>query len=131
MNVRRGDVVLVWYPFASGNGGSRRPAVVIRNDADNARMRNTVVARVTTNLARADQPTHLLIESASPEGRRAGLLHDSVISCNNPATFHESLIQATLGTLSGPAMAQIDACLKAASPFRDADRHVVRKATSS
>ena len=35
MNVRRGDVVLVLYPFASGMGGSRRPALIVQNDADN------------------------------------------------------------------------------------------------
>ncbi len=28
MKVRRGDVVLVLYPFASGQGASRRPALI-------------------------------------------------------------------------------------------------------
>jgi mRNA-degrading endonuclease toxin of MazEF toxin-antitoxin module len=36
MTVRRGDVVLAWYPFSSGAGGKRRPCLVVQNDADNA-----------------------------------------------------------------------------------------------
>jgi len=53
MNVRRGDVVLVLYPFASGIGGSRRPALIVQNDRDNERLYNTIVAQITTNLRRA------------------------------------------------------------------------------
>jgi hypothetical protein len=34
MNVRRGDVVLVLYPFASSRGASRRPALVVQNNRD-------------------------------------------------------------------------------------------------
>ena len=40
MNVRRGDVVLVVYPFASGRGASRRPALIVQNDRDNSRLTN-------------------------------------------------------------------------------------------
>jgi hypothetical protein len=29
MSVLRGDVVLAWYPFASGRGGKRRPVVCL------------------------------------------------------------------------------------------------------
>jgi mRNA interferase MazF len=114
MSARRGDVVLAWYPFASGTGAKRRPCLVVQNDTDNARLTNTVVAQITSNLRAAGQPTHLLIEAATPEGRQAGLLHDSLVSCNNLATIEQSLIAATIGTLSAATMAKVDACLKAA-----------------
>ena len=39
--MNRGDVVLVFYPFASGAGGKRRPGLVVQNDADNSRMAAT------------------------------------------------------------------------------------------
>ena len=42
MNVRRGDVVLVLYPFALGRGASRRPALVVQNNRDNERLDNTI-----------------------------------------------------------------------------------------
>ena len=92
MNVNRGDVVLAWYPFASGQGGKRRPCLVIQNDVDNAKLSNTVVAQITSNLGRGGDKSHLLIAAATPEGKQAGLLHDSMISCNNLATIEQVLI---------------------------------------
>jgi mRNA interferase MazF len=112
--VIRYDVVLVLYPFASGMGGSRRPALVVQNDADNARLQNTIVAQITTNLRQVAAPTHLLIERATPEGQQAGLLHDSLVSCNNLATIYEDRINRIIGHLSVALMNCIDECLKAA-----------------
>ena len=83
MNVRRGDVLLVLYPFASGRGASRRPALIVQNDRDNGRLDNTILAQITTNVRRAHEPTQLLIERSTPEGQQADVLHDSVVSCNN------------------------------------------------
>ncbi len=73
--MKRGDVVLVFYPFASGAGGKRRPGLVVQNDADNSRMAATIVAQITTNLARAGEPSHLLIDASTKDGLRSGLLH--------------------------------------------------------
>jgi mRNA-degrading endonuclease toxin of MazEF toxin-antitoxin module len=38
MRMNRGDVVLVDYPFTTG-GAKVRPALVVQNDRDNARMK--------------------------------------------------------------------------------------------
>jgi mRNA interferase MazF len=114
MNVRRGDVVLVLYPFASGRGASRRPALIVQNDRDNRRLDNTIIAQITTNVRHANDPTHLLIASLTLEGQQAGLLHDSVISCNNLATVHEDRIHRVIGHLPDAMIYRIDECLKAA-----------------
>lgn len=114
MKIRRGDVVLAFYPFASGTGGTRRPALVVQCDRDNVRMQNTIIAQITTNLRRAAEPTQLRIEVASAEGQQAGLLHDSVVSCSNLATVHEDRIDRVIGHLPDAAMRQIDACVKSA-----------------
>ena len=114
MSVVRGEVVLAWYPFASGEGGKRRPCLVVQNDADNVRLFNTIVAQITSNLRSAHEPTHLLIEAGTDEGELSGLLHDSLISCNNLATIEQSLIAKTIGSLSSATMAKIDDWLKAA-----------------
>ena len=63
--MNRGDVVLAFYPFASGSGGKRRPGIVVQNDADKVRIAATILAQITTNLARAGEPTHLLIEAST------------------------------------------------------------------
>jgi mRNA interferase MazF len=114
MSVRRGDVVLAWFPFASGQGGKRRPCVIVQNDADNTKLANTVVAQITSITARAGDKSHLLIEVATPEGRQTGLLHDSVVSCNNLATIEQALVAKVIGSLTGALLQQMNDRLKAA-----------------
>jgi mRNA interferase MazF len=116
--VNRGDVVLAFYPFASGSGGKRRPGLVVQNDADNARMAATILAQITTNLARAGEPTHLLIEASSTEGQNSGLLHDSLVSCNNLVTIELARVHKVIGRLPAATMQRIDDCLKAARGLR-------------
>jgi mRNA interferase MazF len=118
MNVRRGDVVLVLYPFASGRGASRRPALIVQNDRDNRRLDNTIIAQITTNVRHGNDPTQLLIPWETSEGQQAGLLHDSVVSCNNLATVHEERIHRVIGHLPDAVMSRIDECLKAALGLR-------------
>jgi mRNA interferase MazF len=114
MTVRRGDVVLAWYPFASGSGGKRRPCLVIQNDADNSKLTNTIVAQITSNLRAVSAPTQLLIEMSRPECQQSGLLHDSLVSCNNLATIEQSLIAKVIGSLPPALMTRIEGCLKLA-----------------
>ena len=114
MNVRRGDVVLVHYPFASGAGDSRRPALIVQNDQDNERLHNTIVAQITTNLSWANDSRHLFIDLSTPEGQQSGLLHDSVVSCINLATVHEDRMGRVIGHLLDSMIHRIDDCLKAA-----------------
>ena len=114
MKYRRGDVVLAWYPFASGTGTSRRPCVIIQNDDDNQKLANTVVAQITTNLARVGDKSHVLIDVATAEGKQTGLLHNSVISCNNLATISEGRIDKRVGVLGASLTQQVAVALKAA-----------------
>lgn len=114
MSIKRGDVVMARYPFASGTGAKRRPCVIIQNDADNQKLANTGIAQITGNLGRVGDKSHLLIEFATPDGQQSGLLHDSVVSCNNLATIEQNLIDRVIGSLSPPLLQQVNACLKAA-----------------
>ena len=114
MTVRRGDVVLAWYPFSSGTGGKRRPCLVIQNDEDNAKIANTIVAQITSTLTRTGDKSHVLVDVSTPNGRQAGLLHDSLISCNNLATIEQGLVQKMIGTLASATMQAGERSLKAA-----------------
>ena len=116
--MKRGDVVLVFYPFSSGAGGKRRPGLVVQNDTDNARMAATILAQITTNLARAGEPSHLLIDASTKEGQSSGLLHDSLVSCNNLITIELSRVHKVIGDLPPSAMQKVDDCLKAALGLR-------------
>ena len=49
-----------------------------------------------------------------PEGTQSGLLHDSLVSCNNLATIEQRLVIRKIGSLPPAAMAKVDDCLRAA-----------------
>ena len=99
MNVKRGDVVLVDFPFPKGVGSKVRPAVVVQNDKDNARLANTIVAQITGNTQRAGEPTQVLIDITTPEGKQSGLQFDSVVNCVNLLTVDKARVIRGLGDL--------------------------------
>jgi mRNA-degrading endonuclease toxin of MazEF toxin-antitoxin module len=113
MKVKRGDVLLIHYPFASGSGGKVRPALVVQCDRNNARLDNTIIAQITmrTRFARSE-PTQILIEAASDEGQQAGLLVDSAVSCENIYTVRQSEVMRKIGELPAATMRKVDGCPK-------------------
>lgn len=112
MTVKRGDIVLMSAPFATGTGSKIRPLLVIQNDTNNARMANTIVAFITTNLTRVSEPTQVLIEVGTTEGIGAGLTRDSVVSCENLLTVVQADILRTIGLLPDKLMDQVNDALK-------------------
>ena len=111
MSVRRGDVVLVDYPFTTG-GGKVRPALVVQNDRDNGRLMNTIIAQISSNSTRVHEVTQHLIQLNQEPG--CGLMRDSALIATNLLTLHQSDILRTLGVLSAESMEKVDSCLKAA-----------------
>jgi mRNA interferase MazF len=106
----KGEVLLIDFPFSEGGGSKVRPALSVQGNAVRSTM--TIVAQVTSNLARLGPPTRLFIDIGVERG--SGLLTDSVIMCDNLYTVHNSRILRSLGSLSAAAITQIDECLKAA-----------------
>jgi mRNA interferase MazF len=57
MSFHRGDVVIVdFYP--TDPRSKVRPALVVQNDRDNARMKRTIVIQITSNVSRSHEDTH-------------------------------------------------------------------------
>jgi mRNA interferase MazF len=114
MNVRRGDVVLVDFPFSGGKGTKVRPALVIQNDQDNSRLLNTIVAQITGTTHRALESTQVPIEATSTAGRQTGVRFDSVINCVNIVTLDKSLVLRRLGHLTSDHLSKVEHALKVA-----------------
>ena len=114
MHVNRGEIVLAFFPHATGTGAKKRPSLVIQADLYNRKLQNVIVVQITSILKHANDPASLLIEVSTPAGQASGLLRDSVVSCVNIATIHESLILQVIGSLSTAMMAKVDECVKAA-----------------
>src|ERR1022692_739826 len=97
MNVKRGDIVLVDFPFLVGTASKVRPALVVQNDLDNTRLRTTMVAQITGNVQRAGEATQVLIDVSTPAGKKSGLLYDSVVNCVNLATLGKDQVLRRVG----------------------------------
>ena len=112
--MRRGDLVLLNFPFASGAGSKVRPALVVQCDVNNRRLLNTIVAMVSTSFRTSGrEPTQVLVDPATTEGKSSGLLHPSVVKCENLFTVEQTVVIRTIGHLAPALLAQIESALKA------------------
>lgn len=115
MRVRRGDVVLVDYPYSDRSGSKIRPCLVVQSDRNNLRLDDTIVVAITSNTARATvEPTQLLIDPAASAGRQSGLLFPSVVQCENILTIDCSYVSRRIGSLPLDVMMQVNDCLRSA-----------------
>ncbi len=100
MKTRRGDVVLVLVPNSDLRTAERRPALVVQRDNLASGLEQTIVAMVSSNLARRGHPSRVFIAESSPKGKAAGLRLDSVVMTDNLATIMETEIDSILGHLA-------------------------------
>jgi mRNA interferase MazF len=115
--MKRGEILIV--DFSVYNPTEKvRPALVVQNDRDNARMKNTIVALITGNVSRAGEPMQFFVDPEHPDYPASGLHKASVVNCSNLITIRQRDVLHTIGKLSPGTMDQIDACLKAALDLR-------------
>lgn len=107
--MKRGDVVLALFPNSDLVTAKTRPALVVQRDNLQNGLSQTVLAMVTSQMTRAGHPSRVTVRVASPEGRTAGLLTDSVVMTDNLVTLTASAISRVIGVLS---MADIDTALR-------------------
>ena len=107
--MRRGEVVLVDWPYTDRTGSKLRPAVVVQADYLNGILDDTVLVQITTT-RHALPGTEVELDPA--QETNSGLLHLSYAFCPNVLTAEQALIDQTIGYLSDATMRQIDDCLK-------------------
>ena len=111
--VRRSDVVIVGIDQGPNLPIKRRPAVVVQSDHNNARLANAIVAMITSNTRLATvEPTQVLVDVTTADGKQTGLRHTSAVKCENLYTKLQGDMQK-IGTMSPILLQQIDTALKA------------------
>ena len=120
IDVSRGDVVLVAFPFIAGHEmqRKRRPALVVQADRYNRRRDAVIIAAVTSTLGHRELPSKVVVGKNTLEGRRAGLRLDGVIDCQTLATISREEIVTRLGQCSPKVMRRIDLALADALGLR-------------
>ena len=112
--MKRGDILVAAIPNDDGSPIKNRPVLVVQSDYYNQRIKDVLVAQITSNLSRRNNPAHLLIEVATPDGKLTGLRSDSLVSLINVSVLTPTRIHGKIGELSEQLMQQVDACLKQA-----------------
>lgn len=110
MPFKRGQVVLVLFPDSNLRTAKRRPALIVQADNLATGLAQTIVAMITSNMARAGHPSRVTVLQNSATGQQSGVLMDSVIMTDNLAAIHEAEIDRVIGTL--PDMLEVDNALR-------------------
>jgi mRNA interferase MazF len=110
IKTRRGEVVLVLFPNSDLRTAKRRPTLVVQQSDLNSGLAQTIVAMISSNLARRGHPSRIFVDVNSAVGKTAGLRLDSVIMTDNLATVLDPEIDSMLGRFSD--MKAVDAALK-------------------
>ncbi len=107
--------MLVSFPYTTDDGQTqtkRRPAVLISNDYNNARLDDVLLVPLTSNITRAArEPTQVVVKMDTPEGKQGGLRLDSVIDCTVIATIPKTLLVSKIGSFPQEVMERVDQCL--------------------
>ncbi len=112
--MQRSDVVLAHIPNVGSTGGKVRPALIVQADYLNARLNETIIAAITSNISHVHEPHQVLVDIDTPHGAASGLLKTSAVRCERLHTVPQTIIQKVIGSLSDELMNKVDESLKAA-----------------
>jgi mRNA interferase MazF len=110
MTTARGDVILVLFPNSDLRTAKRRPALVLQRTNLTTGLNQTIVAMISSNLARRGHPSRVLVAMNSPQAKSSGLRLDSVIMTDNLATISDAAIDLVLGQFQD--MKAVDTALR-------------------
>ena len=107
---RRGDVVLVPFPFTDLRSAKQRPALVVSADAFNSTRDDVLVAAITSQIP----PQLAADEFMIPAGDLAscGLPKPSILRLTKLVALHRQLIVKRVGALSAATLNQVLALLR-------------------
>lgn len=94
---KRGDVVLVPFPFTDLTGIKQRPAVVISSDAFNDVREDVLIAAITSQVPGGLKPDEFLLPAAGLSA--GGLVKPSMVKLLKLVSLHQRLIVKRIGHL--------------------------------
>jgi mRNA interferase MazF len=107
---RRGDVLLVEFPFSSGIGKKARPAIVLSTDLFHQDWDEIITVGITSRRPRRLRNSDVAIS----DWQAAGLSQPSFVR-SHFATIHHSRVLSRLGSLSQADRQAIEDCVRGAA----------------
>src|SRR5436309_2573342 len=92
---KRGDVVLVPFPFTDLTGSKQRPAIIVSSYAFNAGHSDVLLVAVTSQMPATLSADEIAIPPA--DLRSCGLLKPSLVKTAKLITIHQALIRKSIG----------------------------------
>ena len=111
---RRGDVVLVPFPFADLSSRKQRPAVVVSGELYHYTEPDIIVAAMTSSIRQPVAPTDYVLRG----WERGGLLRSSLVKASL-ATIEPQLVRYRIGQVTNADLVEIDHRLALALELTD------------
>jgi len=102
---KRGDIVLVPFPFTDFSTLKQRPALVISSDSFNRSREDVILVAITSQSNSASKGGNYIVKGA--EQKRSGLLREGFVLVGKMITIDQRLIRGRLGTLSPKVLEEI------------------------
>jgi mRNA interferase MazF len=100
-SLRRGDIVLVQFPFTDLSGTKLRPALIVGHVTGD----DLVLAFITSRSTPGGGPADCALSASDAAFPGTGLKVTSVVRLDKLATLHRNLVRRRLGAI-GPVMQQ-------------------------
>lgn len=101
--IKQGDI---YYADLSGNKfseqGNIRPVLIIQNNIGNKYSPTTIIVPLTTEIKKANMPTHAVIEKNG-----TGLQHDSMALCEQVRTIDKRRLKDRVGCASDMTLKKV------------------------
>jgi len=114
MAYRRGDIVLIPFPYTDLSASKTRPAVVVSSDIYHMARSELLLAYVSSQVSRADP----MIDHVLVDWRAVGLLKPSFVR-PKVAAVEPTLVVHRVGSLSARDLSAVDRCLRRAMALVD------------
>ena len=109
--MKRGDVVLIKFPFTDLSSTKVRPALVISNEHYNTNQDDVVLLLITSNTSRISSDDYILGPSDS-EFKDTGLKQTSAFRVGKIQTLNKKLINSKLGFVGSKTLNKIEDLLR-------------------
>lgn len=108
VTVKRGDVFYAELsPVVGSEQGGIRPVLVVQNDIGNQYSPTTIIAAITSQIAKAKLPTHVEITS-----EESGLAKDSVVLTEQVRTIDKKRLKDKICTVDESLLEKVDSALE-------------------
>jgi mRNA interferase MazF len=107
VNIKRGDIYYAdLSPVVGSEQGGVRPVLIVQNDIGNRFSPTVIAAAITSQRAKANLPTHIMLNAQS-----TGLARDSIVLLEQIRTIDKHRLKERMGSLDDLAMSQVDQAL--------------------